>query len=290
MSAVRAAVVGHVEWIEFVPVERVPRAGEIVGATESWQQAGGGGSVAAIQLSLLADSVLFLTVLGARRARTACVRGARRARGRGARLVRRRSAAQGAGVRRRDGRADDHDRSGRSSGRAGHDDSLPWHELARCDAVYFCAGDVDALRRGAARAGARRDGARARTLRRAAVELDVLVCERQGRRGGLPSGRPRSRAEARGHDLGRARRLGATRAGRSPRRRCRSRLPTPTVRATASPRASCSRSRPGSRRRKRSRSPRAAAPARSPAAASTPRPCLSRTPRPCGEEVTESWP
>ena len=30
-------------------------------------------------------------------------------------------------------------------GPRGHDDSLPWHELARCDAVYFCAGDVDAL-------------------------------------------------------------------------------------------------------------------------------------------------
>ena len=59
----RAAVVGHVEWIEFLPVERVPQPGEIVGTLDPWEEAGGGGSVAAIQLSLLADSVLFFTAL-----------------------------------------------------------------------------------------------------------------------------------------------------------------------------------------------------------------------------------
>jgi ribokinase len=61
---VRAAVVGHVEWLEFVPVEAVPRPGEIVHAEESWEQAAGGGSVAAVQLSKLADSVDFFTALG----------------------------------------------------------------------------------------------------------------------------------------------------------------------------------------------------------------------------------
>ena len=60
----RAAVVGHVEWMEFVPVEAVPRPGEIVHADESWEQAAGGGSVAAVQLVQLADSVDFFTVLG----------------------------------------------------------------------------------------------------------------------------------------------------------------------------------------------------------------------------------
>ena len=57
----------------------------------------------------------------------------------------------------------------------GHDDTLPWHELTRCDAVYFCAGDVDALQ--AARR-ARVLVATARvlpTLQRAGVELDALV-------------------------------------------------------------------------------------------------------------------
>ena len=60
----RAAVVGHVEWMEFVPVEHVPRAGEIVGAAESWCQAAGGGAVAALQLAQLAESVQFFTTLG----------------------------------------------------------------------------------------------------------------------------------------------------------------------------------------------------------------------------------
>ena len=64
MRVVRAAVVGHVEWIEFLRVEHVPRVGEIVHADETWEQAGGGGGVAAVQLSLLADGVLFFTALG----------------------------------------------------------------------------------------------------------------------------------------------------------------------------------------------------------------------------------
>ncbi len=59
----RAAVVGHVELIEFVPVEHVPSPGEIVSAGDSWIEAAGGGSVAAVQLSKLADSVLFFTAL-----------------------------------------------------------------------------------------------------------------------------------------------------------------------------------------------------------------------------------
>jgi ribokinase len=57
----------------------------------------------------------------------------------------------------------------------GHDDTYPWHELARCDAVYFCAGDVDALvhaRRARVLVATARELA---TLHRAAVELDAVV-------------------------------------------------------------------------------------------------------------------
>jgi ribokinase len=174
MSAVRAAVVGHVEWVEFVPVERVPRAGEIVGAAESWQEAGGGGSVAAVQLSLLADSVLLLTVLGTdelgRRAEAEL----------GERGIEVHASFVDVPQRRALTFVDaSGERTittiGPKLGPRGHDDSLPWHELARCDAVYFCAGDVDAVV--AARRG-RVLGATARelgTLHRGAVELDVLV-------------------------------------------------------------------------------------------------------------------
>jgi ribokinase len=170
----RAAVVGHVEWIEFVPVEHVPRAGEIIGADESWAEAAGGGAVAAVQFSKLADSVLFFAALGAdelgRRAKAELE-------GRGievhAAFV---EPPQRKGFTYLD---EGGERTitviGPKIGARGHDESLPWHELARCDAVYFCAGDADALR--AARRGrvlvatARELG----TLKRAAVELDALV-------------------------------------------------------------------------------------------------------------------
>src|SRR5438046_3042188 len=50
----RVAVVGHVEWVEFARVERVPRPGEIVHALETWEEPAGGGAVAAAQLARLA--------------------------------------------------------------------------------------------------------------------------------------------------------------------------------------------------------------------------------------------
>jgi ribokinase len=53
-----------VEWIEFARVERVPVAGEIVHALESWQEPGGGGAVAAVQLVKLAGECTLFTALG----------------------------------------------------------------------------------------------------------------------------------------------------------------------------------------------------------------------------------
>src|SRR4051812_25934272 len=60
----RVAVVGHVEWVEFARVERMPAAGEIVHALETWEGPAGGGAVAAVQLARLAGNCLFLTALG----------------------------------------------------------------------------------------------------------------------------------------------------------------------------------------------------------------------------------
>ncbi|MQA99897.1 MAG: ribokinase [Actinobacteria bacterium] len=61
---VRAAVVGHVEWVEFLRVDHVPTAGEIVEATESWQEPAGGGAAAAVQLLKLCGDAVFYTALG----------------------------------------------------------------------------------------------------------------------------------------------------------------------------------------------------------------------------------
>ncbi|MDP9135702.1 MAG: PfkB family carbohydrate kinase, partial [Actinomycetota bacterium] len=60
----RVAVVGHVEWIEFARVPEVPAPGAIVHASEVWEEPGGGGAVAAVQLAKLGDQALFLTALG----------------------------------------------------------------------------------------------------------------------------------------------------------------------------------------------------------------------------------
>ena len=62
--APRTAVVGHVEWIEFGRVDHVPAPGEIVHVSETWQEPGGGGAVAAVQLAKLNGSSTFYTLLG----------------------------------------------------------------------------------------------------------------------------------------------------------------------------------------------------------------------------------
>ena len=60
----RVAVVGHVEWIEFARTDHVPTSGEIVHATEAWEEPGGGGAVAAVQLAKLAGGCDFFTAVG----------------------------------------------------------------------------------------------------------------------------------------------------------------------------------------------------------------------------------
>jgi ribokinase len=140
----RAAVVGHVEWIEFARVARVPRPGEIVHVSETWEEPGGGGAVAAVQLSKLAGGCDFFTAL---------------AEDEMGRLTRERLEREGVTVHaaRRpppQRRAfvhvdDDGERTITVIGArmvARGDDDLPWEELDRVDAVYFTGGDPAALR------------------------------------------------------------------------------------------------------------------------------------------------
>jgi ribokinase len=60
----RVGVVGHVEWVRFAIVPRVPRAGEIVHARDVFSEPAGGGAVAAVQLRKLAGEATFLTAIG----------------------------------------------------------------------------------------------------------------------------------------------------------------------------------------------------------------------------------
>ena len=169
----RVAVVGHVEWVEFAQVTRVPAAGEIVHAGEVWQAPGSAGSVAAVQLVKLAGDASFYTALGDDEL--------------GHRAERRLSEL---GVRVKAVFRDEPQRrafvyldaagertitviGSRLGPRA--DDPLPWHELRETDAVYFTAGDAGAVR--AARAARILVGTPRgiETLAESGVELDALV-------------------------------------------------------------------------------------------------------------------
>jgi ribokinase len=61
---VRCAVVGHVEWVEFVLVDEVPAAGHIAHSRDSWAVPAGGGGVMAVQMARLNGSCDFFTALG----------------------------------------------------------------------------------------------------------------------------------------------------------------------------------------------------------------------------------
>jgi ribokinase len=169
----RVAVVGHVEWIEFARVPHVPRPGEIVQATESWEEVGGSGAVAAVQLTKLAGAAEFFTALaGDDRGR----RAAERLEQLGVSVY---AAARPGRQRRGFVHLDaDGERTITTVGErivpAGADD-LPWERLAEVDAVYFTGGDVAALRHARR---ARRLVATPRaydTLVAADVNLDALV-------------------------------------------------------------------------------------------------------------------
>ncbi len=60
----RAAVVGHVEWVQFGRVEHLPRPGEVAHATDAFEEPAGGGAVAAVALARLAGGCTLHTVLG----------------------------------------------------------------------------------------------------------------------------------------------------------------------------------------------------------------------------------
>jgi ribokinase len=61
----RLAVVGHVEWVDFIPLEHVPRPGEVVHAHGAFARAAGGGGVVAVVLAELGAQVDFYCALGA---------------------------------------------------------------------------------------------------------------------------------------------------------------------------------------------------------------------------------
>jgi ribokinase len=170
---VRAGVVGHVEWVRFAAVERVPEPGAIIHAESSWLEPAGGGAVAAVQLLKLAGKVDFFVAVGNDElGRLASEKLERLG-------LRVHAATRDAPQRQAFTFVDGHgERTITLIGDKLHplgSDPLPWEELAGIDVVYFSAGDPEALR--AARR-ARVLVATARelpTLVEAGVQLDALV-------------------------------------------------------------------------------------------------------------------
>jgi ribokinase len=60
----RLAVVGHIEWVDFIPVPRLPQPGEVIHAEGAFARAAGGGGVVAAVLAELGAEVDFFTALG----------------------------------------------------------------------------------------------------------------------------------------------------------------------------------------------------------------------------------
>jgi ribokinase len=173
---VNIAVVGHVEWIEFVRVDHVPKAGEILHAGETWCEAAGGGAVAAVQLTRLAGSSTLFTAIGDDELGEKVVP-----------ELERHGVTVHAAVRQEPQRRGFTyiDSAGERTitvigERLGprRSDDLPWDELAGADGVYFVSGDAASLK--AARES-RVLVATARslaTLAEGRVELDALVRSR----------------------------------------------------------------------------------------------------------------
>lgn len=65
LRVTKVAVVGHVEWVDFIPVARMPREGEVIHAEgHAFSRAAGGGGVVAVVLAELGGEVDFFCALG----------------------------------------------------------------------------------------------------------------------------------------------------------------------------------------------------------------------------------
>lgn len=135
---------GHVEWVTFARVPHSPRAGEIVHASDPFQEPAGGGAVAAVQLARLAGASVLATALGedehGRRA-------VARLRELGVEVwAAQRVAPTRTAVTLVDDAGERTITTFGSRLEALGEDDLPWSVLAEMDAVYFTAGDARALR------------------------------------------------------------------------------------------------------------------------------------------------
>jgi ribokinase len=140
----RVGVVGHVEWVEFLRVRRVPEPGDIVQSLERWEEPAGGGGVSVGALARLAGEATLYSVFGddelGRRAH-------QELRGLGFRVE---AVFREEPQRRAIVFIDDQlERTITVIGdklRPRIDEDFPWDELAGFDALYFTAGEPEVVK------------------------------------------------------------------------------------------------------------------------------------------------
>ena len=140
----RVAVVGHVEWVDFIPISRIPRQGEVLHAEGGFTRPGGGGGVAAVVLAEQGAEVDFFCALGEDAHGRAT---AEQMRQRGVRVHaawRKDQPTRRALTLLEDAGERTIVTMGERLAPRGEDD-LDWEVLRGADGVYFTAGDLSAL-------------------------------------------------------------------------------------------------------------------------------------------------
>jgi ribokinase len=169
----RVAVVGHVEWVDFMPVPRLPPRGQVIHAESGSERPGGGGTVAAVAMAELGADVDFFCALGDDANGNAAQAQLEQ---RGVRTHvawRDRPTRRAITLLEPDGERTIITLGERLEPRA--DDQLDWGRLDGAASVYFTAGDAGALRR-ARRSPVVVASPRGRdVLESAGVEIDAVV-------------------------------------------------------------------------------------------------------------------
>ena len=175
LPPLRLAVVGHVEWMEFLAVDQLPHPGTIGHALRTLQEPAGGGAVVAVQMARLQQQpVHFFTAIGRDSVGEACVK---RLEDLGLVVhVAWREAPTRRGISLVDGEGD------RAITVIGErltpslEDDLPWEALGECDGLFVTAADVPLLK--ACRAAAvlaATPRVRLPVLQKAGVSIDALI-------------------------------------------------------------------------------------------------------------------
>lgn len=166
----KVAVIGHVEWVEFLPTDAAPAPGRILHTSGAWEEPAGGGGVAAVELARLAGHCTLFTSFGAD------ARGQDVQRALAEHAVDARGPTLEAPHRRAMTLIDpDGERTIIVHGEAQGAFGVQPGDLQDVDAVYVCKGDLQSLRAAREARVVVATSRIAEALQQAGLEVDVLI-------------------------------------------------------------------------------------------------------------------